>query len=53
VAARGLVNGWTAAGGTGWSAQRGSLPHQIFRYGNNSKKQKATEDIQSPLFIYS
>ena len=23
VAARGFVNGWTAAGGTGWSAKRG------------------------------
>ena len=37
MAARGHMNGWPAVGGTGWSAQRGSLPHQIFRYGNNSK----------------
>lgn len=51
MAARGHMNGWPAVGGTGWSAQRGSLPHQIFRYGNNSKKQKATEKY-SIAFIH-
>ena len=29
VAARGLVNGWTAAGGTGWSAKRGRAGRAI------------------------
>ena len=39
MAARGHMNGWTAAGGTGWSAQRGSLQHQIFGYGIKSRDQ--------------
>ena len=39
MAARGHMNEWTAAGGTGWSAQRGSLQHQIFGYGIKSRDQ--------------
>lgn len=38
MAARGHMNGWPAVGGTGWSAQRGSLQYQIFRYGIYTKK---------------
>ena len=38
MAARGHMNGWTAVGGTGWSAQRGSLHHQIFGDGIKSRE---------------
>lgn len=51
MAARGHMNGWPAVGGTGWSAQRGSLQYKYSAM--ESILKKATENIQSPLFIYS